>query len=106
MFRERLVELMSEKKIKNYTELASKTQIPSSTIYSWKTSLPNGDNLITLANFFEVSIDYLVGRADETGLIKSNAQLSELENNFITLLRKMPPIEQARIYGMVRAYIG
>ena len=40
MFRERLVELMSEKKIKNYTELASKTQIPSSTIYSWKTSLP------------------------------------------------------------------
>lgn len=106
MFRERLVELMTEKKIKTYTELANRTQIPSSTIYSWKTSLPNGDNLVSLANFFDVSIDYLVGRSDDVGLIKTNANLTELESNVLALFRKITPKEQARVYGMIKAYVG
>lgn len=106
MFRERLSELMTEQSIKNYTDLANKTQIPSSTIYSWKTSLPSGENLISLANFFNVSIDYLVGRTDDVGLIQTNANLTEIEANVLTLLRQITPKEQARVYGMIRAYVG
>lgn len=106
MFRERLSELMLEQNVKNYTDLAIKTKIPSSTIYSWKTSLPSGDNLISLANFFDVSIDYLVGRTDEIGLIKTNANLTEIEADLLTLFRTLTPKDQGRVYGMIRAYAG
>lgn len=106
MFIERLNELMSEKNIKNYKQLAQETQIPATTVYNWKTYLPNGENLISLANFFEVSIDYLVGRTDDVGLIQTNANLTEIETDLLTLFRTLTPKDQGRVYGMIRAYAG
>lgn len=106
MFIQRLEELMSEKNIVSYKQLSREINIPSTTIYSWKSFLPKGENLIALANYFEVSIDYLVGRSDSVGIIKTNANLTEMEISFLTLLRKITPKEQARVFGMLQGYIG
>ena len=63
VFADRLKELMEEKGL-NIKELSKKTKIPQSTINGWtlKVSSPKIDNLCTVADFFGVTTDYLLGR--------------------------------------------
>lgn len=45
------------------TALGSKLNISSGTINNWKNgTIPNGETLLKLADFFDVSVDYLLGR--------------------------------------------
>ena len=62
MFCERLKELRLEKGV-GQVELATKINVSKGIISLWENGLrePKLSNLIVLARFFEVSIDYLVG---------------------------------------------
>lgn len=62
IFCERLKELRTEKDI-GQVELAKTINVSKGIISLWENGLrePKLSNLIALANFFEVSIDYLVG---------------------------------------------
>ena len=64
-FVDRLKELMKEAKL-NQVQLASKTGLRQNTISHWlsNTNTPSIENLWTLADFFDVDIDYLVGRKE------------------------------------------
>ena len=56
---------------------------------------PTGYTLALLANFFECSIDYLMGREDDKGSISvyhGENNLTVSENKIITLIRKNNPI--------------
>ena len=60
---------------------------------------PTGSTLIALADFFECSIDYLVGRSDDFGNITLNTSapaLSQEENNLLTDFRSLPRQEKAQ----------
>ncbi|MBP3760871.1 MAG: helix-turn-helix domain-containing protein [Ruminococcus sp.] len=51
--------------------------VSSAAIANWKTgSIPNGETLMKIADYFHVSVDYLLGRADES-------TTSREENNHI-----------------------
>ncbi|MCL2847789.1 MAG: helix-turn-helix domain-containing protein [Firmicutes bacterium] len=65
-FSERLFELMLEKEIKSH-ELASIIGVSTNTVNDWKRGKfhMNLRNAIKLADFFECSIDYLVGRSED-----------------------------------------
>ena len=65
-FSERLKELRLEKGL-SQTQLAKETKLSQSAIGYWETSqrIPNADAVITLAKFFNVSTDYLLGVVDE-----------------------------------------
>ena len=57
--------MCSNKKIK-MTQLLKELQLSKSAISRWRSGvLPNGEILIKIADFFECSIDYLVGRTDD-----------------------------------------
>jgi transcriptional regulator with XRE-family HTH domain len=62
MFKNRLKELRQEKGI-GQVELAKKIGVSKGVISFWENGLrePNMHSLILLAQFFEVTIDYLVG---------------------------------------------
>ena len=62
IFCERLKELRAEKGV-GQVELATKLNVSKGIISLWENGLrePKLSNLISLARFFEVSIDYLVG---------------------------------------------
>ena len=64
-FSKRLKELRTYKGL-IYKKLAESTGLGSSTLcmYENKQRVPNMFSLIALANFFQISIDYLVGRTD------------------------------------------
>ena len=65
IFSQRLNFLMKNKKIKS-VELAKILGVTPQSVGQFKTevSVPKIETLIKLANFFDVSIDYLLGRTD------------------------------------------
>ena len=58
-------ELLKENKTNN-TKVSSSLGISRSRYYDWKKGvIPNISTLIELAKYFNVSVDYLVGRSDD-----------------------------------------
>lgn len=66
-FQGRLILLKEEAGLKSFYELAEKSHIHKSNISQWlvKSYLPELESLEILADFFGVSLDYLLGRTDD-----------------------------------------
>ena len=64
------------------TELAKRTGIKQQNISRWEnnTHIPNVMDCITLANFYQISIDFLVGYENEDGS-KNSVQITGSFNN-------------------------
>ena len=64
-FAERLKELRTEKGV-TQMQLALDTKIGKSSIAAWElcVSVPNANAIVTLARYFDVSCDYLLGETD------------------------------------------
>ena len=58
------IKLLSEKISITISQLEDELGIPNNTIYQWKKRIPNVERLQKVADFFNVSIDYLLGRSD------------------------------------------
>lgn len=65
----RLLELRNEKNL-SQRELAKIMNVSQGTYNNWENAntQPSIEQLIVLADFFGVSVDYLIGRTDETGI--------------------------------------
>lgn len=61
---DRLKKLCEEQKI-SIVELEEKLDFGRNSLYGWKKKIPNGANLEKVADFFNVSVDYLLGRTDQ-----------------------------------------
>lgn len=104
MFSERLKKLRSEQKI-TQKELAKLIGYGQSTVAAWETSTrePNIQQLLKVAEYFKVSIDYLLGNNDNR-LIAKNPNMMEVypnEREMIKKYRQMPPTEQRMICKML-----
>lgn len=66
-FQERLEELRKKHNISTVYELSQRLHIHRNNIAQWikKDYLPSIDDLIIIANLFDTSIDYLIGRTDD-----------------------------------------
>ena len=65
IFAERLLDLRKEKGI-SQAKLAQELQVSYAVICYWETdrSEPTAPNLVKIANYFDVSVDYLLGRKE------------------------------------------
>ena len=80
----RLFELMANKNIKAVA-VSEGTEISTSNISDWKSgrSAPGIDSLNLLADFFDVSVDYLLGRETDTpSLSPEELRLIEIYRSF------------------------
>lgn len=48
--------------------LEERLKIPNNTIYQWNKRKPNTDRLEAVADYFNVSVDFLLGRTEETNI--------------------------------------
>lgn len=66
MFRERFVEILQSKNATAY-KVAKDVNISQGLISEYKSGskLPTINNLLKIADYFDVSIDYLLGRTDK-----------------------------------------
>lgn len=97
-FSDRLKELRAEKNV-TQIELAKKTGLSNGCIAMLEISKrePTRSTLVALSNFFECSIDYLLGREDDFGVVNIYPQTDKLdsltagEQKIIDFIRKNPP---------------
>lgn len=61
---DRLKKLCDEQGISVNT-LEERIGLGRNTLYSWKKKIPTGSNLTKVADYFDVSTDYLLGRTDK-----------------------------------------
>lgn len=64
---DRVKKLCEEQKI-SIVELEEKLKFSRNSLYSWKKNKPSSDKLEKVADFFNVSTDYLLGRTDQKNL--------------------------------------
>jgi transcriptional regulator with XRE-family HTH domain len=61
---DRLKKLCDEQGI-SVNKLEERIGLGKNTLYSWKKKIPTGSNLTKVADYFDVSVDYLLGRTDK-----------------------------------------
>ncbi len=74
-------------------EVAREFNVSQSTYNNWENAntQPSIEQLIGLARFFEVSVDYLVGNSDEAGTITFTTTLSAEEKRMLDAYSALPP---------------
>lgn len=105
MFIERLEELMKTKEITEY-KLTQELKLSKSAVWNWKQGCqPTADKIIKLADYFEVSTDYLLGRESEIGIVNSNANLSADQAELLQLYNKMNFKDKNQLLGFAKALV-
>ena len=66
MFRDIFVALLQERNVTTY-RLSKDTKISNGLVTGWTqgNKIPSGENLIKIADYFDISIDFLLGRTDK-----------------------------------------
>ncbi len=108
MFQENFRELIDEQCDGSQKKLSLATGIATATINKWYNGVnePNCKQLVALADYFEVSIDYLVGRSNDSGIVSVSSNLTEFEDGALTLLRKLTKVQQYQVVGYIQALLS
>lgn len=75
------------------------------TISNWEkgVSEPNIEFLIKLADFFQCTVDYLIGRENDMGIINANANLTNYQNELLEKAAKLSVADQNKVLGYIQA---
>ena len=71
---------LAEKRGKTLRQVTDDLKFSENYLYSLKTKTPNGTNLEKLADYFNVSVDYLLGR-EEAKPVNEPIDLAEVANS-------------------------
>lgn len=99
----RIKELRTEKKL-TQAELGKKINSTQRQVSKWELGAiePNISDLQKLADFFGCTVDYLIGREAEDGVvIVSGNELSKDESALIDKLRRLDPLNKELAYQYV-----
>ncbi len=82
----RLSELRNERQL-SQRSMAKAFNVSQGTYNNWENSntQPSIEQLIQLAKFFNVTVDYLIGNSDELGNVQFNYSLSTEEQKLLKL---------------------
>lgn len=104
-FNERVKNLRNERGL-TQEQLAIKLKLPASTIRRYETStnsLPKHERLQLIADFFDCTVDYLLGRTDNPNdHTDKDIYLSKEEKDFIEAFRELPEEDQKYISGLMQ----
>lgn len=108
MFFTRLEELCKAKG-KSTTAVCAEIGIAKTTVSYWRNKadvIPKQDVLIRIANYFNVSVDYLLGEEDKNKKTTDNDGLSEEEKALLDLFNRVPADSRPMILEMIRAAVN
>ena len=105
-FLERFKELINEN---GYTlsEVAQKANLPRSTVSSYinRKSVPSAIQLEAIANLFDCSVDYLLGRSDDFGnVVATTSNLTERESRLLKAFGTLSALEQDKLIADAEFY--
>jgi transcriptional regulator with XRE-family HTH domain len=110
MLGERLKKLRKEQNI-TQKELGEQFNLSSRVIgyYESEERTPTPDFLLDISNYFNISLDYLLGKTDKRNPENSNyndISLTDEELNHIKLYRKLNDRDKAKFEGMMELKIS
>lgn len=96
MFVERLKELLSERGITK-NKLLTDLQLGKNSFVNWESrgTIPSGEVLTKIAQYFGVTVDYLLGNTDNREKAPSALTLTEEEADLIIAYRNHPEMTDA-----------
>jgi transcriptional regulator with XRE-family HTH domain len=80
------VKILADKQKISIVELEEKLGFGRNSLYSWKTKIPSGERLRKVADYFNVSTDYLLGRTDSPS--PEGEKLSDQEQKLLMRFRR------------------
>lgn len=83
---EKIKELSKQKKI-SIRQLEMRFGYSNGYLAKWKNNTPNSDELVKLADYFNVSVDYLLGRETDNSAIIKPAE-ENFDDNFVENMEK------------------
>ena len=103
MFAELFNDLLEEHNL-NRKQFAEQSGIPYTTVIGWTklNRLPDYTALNKIADFFQCSIDYLVGRQDDYEINHSFTEVSHMEQTLIKNFRKLDSENQELVSNLVK----
>lgn len=109
-FCDRLKQLRSEAGI-SMKQLAAEVDVSDAAICKWEngTAEPKVSYLIKLSEYFECTVDYLVGKTDEFGAVKGNGvkpplKLTREERQLVASVRELKPNMKSLLQDTVNAW--
>lgn len=76
-FSQKVIELCNAKGI-SVRQMERETELGNGTVSKWKNNVPSGKVLVKLSDYFGVSIDYLLDRAEEADGYYTNPEAAAL----------------------------
>ena len=108
MLGSRIRELRKERKM-SQRELAEKLNVSQQTIGAWETEriVPGADTLGIIANYFDVTSDYLLGRSEQRKESNDDFTIEQALNSVMSFDGKpMTDNDREVIEGLIRAYMS
>jgi putative DNA-binding protein len=85
--------------------VAKKIGVSNATCTKWKGgSIPNGETLVKLSEYFKCSIDYLLGKTDNLKAYTDSE--SETERELISLITMLTPEQQELVLAQIRGILA
>lgn len=86
-------------------DVAQRVNRTAACVSSWETGKtePSIEDVLRLADIFEVSCDYLLGRTNEMDMVESSANLSPLQKEVLSLFDGLSRDNQFRVLGFIQA---
>ncbi len=106
MFYNKFVQLCQRDGI-SPSKAASLIGFNRSSVSMWKAQgyTPRREILIKIANYFNVSVDYLLGEEDKEKKTTENDGLSEAEKELLNLFNLVPEESQQMVLDMIRVAV-
>lgn len=107
MFKTRVKEARKRKGL-TQKQLAAYLNLSANAICEWEKgrSEPNFDTLKKIADYFDVSVDYLLGREDDFGVVKRESPADKDSEEFLSLYRELTPSAQEAIKETIRQLVA
>ena len=105
-FRTRLLELIEEKAGGQQKIFAQMTDIPATTINCWitKNVKPTYTQIIKIADTFNITADYLLGRENDYGLVEVRNTNTPKENEVLSLFNALDEAHQVMMIDIMKKF--
>ena len=101
----KLYELRTEKGL-SQRSIAKILNISQCTYNNWENGKtePSIAQLIEISKFFDISVDYLIGNSDDSGIINYNKVITEYQKSLLDNFSKLPATLQNNIFDLILNY--
>lgn len=87
--------------------VATELKIPSGSITAWRNgATPRTKSLTKIANYFGVTVDYLLNAEKENLTSVAADEVDELDKEALDIMRQLPPEKRAAALAMLRGLLS